>query len=253
MKRIIIALAALIVTVAAILVATVQADENETSTPPLIETPTAINETSTPPLIETPTDTAQRLTDIESRLAALEARVSALESGEPPPSPTPSPSPTPPAATATPVPPGQPDLIVDALHASARVLTAGQSFTLRATVRNKGDAESDSTTLRYYRSNDSTISSDDTEVGTDDIARIPAAVGSILRFNNEFIQLDAPSTPGVHRYGACVDAVANESDTTNNCSSSVTIRVRATPTPVPTSEQSRERRISTVAVKTIAD
>ena len=39
------------------------------------------------------------------------------------------------------------------------------------------------------------------------------------------MELSAPSTPGTYYYGACVDAVAEESDTTNNCSSSVTITV----------------------------
>ena len=33
------------------------------------------------------------------------------------------------------------------------------------------------------------------------------------------MDLTAPSSPGTYYYGACVDAVPNESDTTNNCSS----------------------------------
>ena len=43
----------------------------------------------------------------------------------------------------------------------------GASFTLSATVRNPGDGASSSTILRYYRSADSSISSSDTQVGTD--------------------------------------------------------------------------------------
>ena len=38
---------------------------------------------------------------------------------------------------------------------------------------------------------------------------------------SESVELTAPSTPGTYHYGACVDAVAGESDTANNCSSSV--------------------------------
>ena len=40
----------------------------------------------------------------------------------------------------------------------------------------------------------------------------------------------APSAAGTYYYGACVDAVTDESDTTNNCSSSVQVTVTA-PTP----------------------
>ena len=37
------------------------------------------------------------------------------------------------------------------------------------------------------------------------------------------MQLTAPSTAGTYYYGACVDAVADESNTTNNCSLSVQV------------------------------
>ena len=40
-------------------------------------------------------------------------------------------------------------------------------------------------------------------------------------------RLTAPSTAGTYYYGACVDAVTDESDTTNNCSSSVQVTVTA--------------------------
>ena len=41
------------------------------------------------------------------------------------------------------------------------------------------------------------------------------------------IRLTAPWTAGTYYYGACVDAVAGESDTTNNCSTSVQVEVSA--------------------------
>ena len=93
-------------------------------------------------------------------------------------------------------------------------------LTLSATVRNLGGGESAATTLRYYRSTDSTISSSDTEVGTDAVGALAAAGAS-----PELILLTAPSTAGTYYYGACVDAVPEESDTTNNCSSSVRVDV----------------------------
>ena len=44
------------------------------------------------------------------------------------------------------------------------------------------------------------------------------------------VPLTAPADPGTYYYGACVDAVADESDITNNCSASVPVTV---PDPVP--------------------
>ena len=117
------------------------------------------------------------------------------------------------------VPAPQPDLLVSASVDDSN-LNTGDSFTLSATVRNAGDEQSAATTLQYYRSTDSTISSSDTQVGTDAVGALAASGTSA-----ESISLTAPSTAGAYYYGACVVAVTDESDTTNNCSSSVTIAV----------------------------
>ena len=90
---------------------------------------------------------------------------------------------------------------------------AGDAFTVSATVRNDGDGDAAATTLRYYRSSDATITTADTEVGTDEVAGLAATASG-----SESVDLTAPSTPGTYYYGACVDAVEGESDTTNNCS-----------------------------------
>ena len=119
-----------------------------------------------------------------------------------------------------------PDLVVDTPTVSASSTIAGTTVTLRATVRNQGNARSGSTTLRYYRSTDATITTGDTEVGTDSVSRI-AASGS----GAESISVTAPSTPGTYYYGACVDSVSGELDTTNSCSSAVTVTVGAAPAP----------------------
>ena len=50
------------------------------------------------------------------------------------------------------------DLVVESTSVSDSTLTPGQSFTLRATVRNQGTGQSAATTLRYYRSSNRTIS-----------------------------------------------------------------------------------------------
>ena len=119
-----------------------------------------------------------------------------------------------------------PDLVVDAPTVSTSSPTAGASFTLRATVRNQGTATSGSTTLRYYRSTDATVSTSDTEVGTDPVSSLSAS-----RTSSESIFLSAPSNAGTYYYGACVESVSDESDTGNNCSSAVTVTVGAAPAP----------------------
>ena len=91
---------------------------------------------------------------------------------------------------------------------------------------NEGDGESAATTLRYYRSTDAMISTTDTQVGTDSVG-VLAADGT----SDESISLTAPSKAGTHYYGACVDAVTDESDTTDNCSAAVKVDVEDSTTP----------------------
>ena len=113
------------------------------------------------------------------------------------------------------------DLVVRSVSASDSTLTPGQSFTLRATVRNQGTAQSAATTLRYYRSSNRTISTRDTQVGTD-------AVGALgpSRSSAESIRLTAPSSAGTYFYGACAVSVGGER-AGNNCSAGVRVRVEA--------------------------
>ena len=115
---------------------------------------------------------------------------------------------------------GNPDLVVISPSVSDSGPTAGTNFTLSATVRNDGDGASEATTLRYYRSTDTTISTSDTEIGADAVAGIGVS-GS----TSESVEVTAQPAPGTYYYGACVDAVEEESDETNNCSSSVQIDV----------------------------
>ena len=117
-------------------------------------------------------------------------------------------------------PPPGPDLVVTAMLSDA-VVDPGETFSLETGVRNRGGAASAATTLRYYRSSDASISTSDAEVGTDAVGALAAGTdgaGSLT--------LNAPTTPGTYYYGACVDAVADESDTSNNCSSPATLDVR---------------------------
>ena len=114
---------------------------------------------------------------------------------------------------------GTPDLVVLGPDVRDSIET-GATFWLLVTVTNQGDGRSAATTVRYYRSTDSTITTADTLEGTDAVRALvrPQGYGAT-------IQLTAPSTAGTYYYGACVDAVAGELDTTNNCSVSVAANV----------------------------
>ena len=129
---------------------------------------------------------------------------------------------------------GNPDLAVASPIVSDGEPSAGGSFTLSVTVRNDGGVEAPATTLRFYRSADAVIGTGDEEVGANEVDGL-AAFGT----GSESIELSAPFSAGTHYYGACVDAVANEADTANNCSSAVRVSVSgggtgtttSTPTP----------------------
>ncbi len=120
-----------------------------------------------------------------------------------------------------------PDLIVESpviYYRTVGQYTVGQgeSFTMEVMVRNQGKERAASTTLRYYRSSDSTISSSDTQVGTSAVSSLNAALWS-----RESISLTAPTSAGTYYYGACVDSVSGEQETGNNCSRGKQVTVQA--------------------------
>ena len=67
---------------------------------------------------------------------------------------------------------GSPDLVVQSTSVSDNSPEPGALFTYHATVRNQGTGQSAATTLRYYRSTDFTISTTDTELGTDAVSAL---------------------------------------------------------------------------------
>ena len=118
---------------------------------------------------------------------------------------------------------GAPDLVVEGISVDESTLDAGESFTLNAVARNRGHGAAAATTVRYYRSDDTGVSTADTEVGTDNVGALAAGNDSALS-----IDLDAPTDPGTVYYGACVDAVSGESAEDNNCSVAVAVTIRGT-------------------------
>ena len=116
-------------------------------------------------------------------------------------------------------PPLGPDLVVEALRASNRGLRPGQAVTLSATVRNIGTSVAMATTLRYQHQRAGNAGW--AGVGRDSVSRLAKGAAT-----TESTRLRAPSSPGRHRYRACVERVPREADTNNNCSNVVVVTVQ---------------------------
>ena len=117
-------------------------------------------------------------------------------------------------------PPQSPDLSVVVL-VSPSSITEGESVTVAATVSNQGNGSAAGTTVRFYRSSDAKIDSNDRSVGSSQ------AVGSLAAGGTSTVSAtDTLALAGTYYYGACVDAVSNESNASNNCSSGVPVIVQ---------------------------
>ena len=118
-------------------------------------------------------------------------------------------------------PPAPSNLVVLSPAVAPDRLGPGETFTLRAVVRNRGAGSASSgTTLRYLLSADATIGGGDTQVGADAVALLGP-----FRSSAHSLSVTAPSGFGTHFYGACVDPVANESSSSDNCSGAVKVVV----------------------------
>ena len=114
----------------------------------------------------------------------------------------------------------RPDLVVEMAQDSF-VVGPQQSFILGAVVRNEGTLDVPSgTTVRFFLSADATIDSADSLVGTATAGPVPQSGRQAVSVN-----LTGHAEAGVYYYGACVDAVAEESRTENNCSGALIVVV----------------------------
>lgn len=113
-----------------------------------------------------------------------------------------------------------PDLVIIDPGVSNASLYPDQDYTIDATARNQGDGASDATTLRYYLSDDSEITVGDTPLDSDAIPGLAPGTESIQSLNTT-----ATANLGTWWVGACVDTVAGESITDNQCSTGVQIVV----------------------------
>ncbi len=113
-----------------------------------------------------------------------------------------------------------PDHAVTASTVDKAELAPEENFTYSATVKNQGTGRARRTTLRYYRSADSTVDSNDTPLGTDAVGTLNAGQTS-----EEDISLPAPTDPGTYWIGSCVDLIKGDTDPENNCDTAVQITV----------------------------
>jgi len=114
------------------------------------------------------------------------------------------------------------DLVIDNINVNNPTVDYGQSLFMGALVVNIHYQSSGSqTTLRWFRSSNSTISTSDVQIAASGINSLPfeGAQGS----SSDSIPMTVPGTWWV---GACVDPTANEGPTDNNCSSGVQVTVR---------------------------
>ncbi len=113
-----------------------------------------------------------------------------------------------------------PDLVVTNPSVSASIMFLGEAFTAFATAQNAGNAVSTSTTMTYFLSSNSTITTGDSPLGQDSI---PGLAGGATSAQN--LATTAPLTAGTYWVGACVAPVPGELSTSNNCSTGVQITV----------------------------
>ena len=112
------------------------------------------------------------------------------------------------------------DLVVELIRAGKTTVDPGAVFRVDVVIRNQGKAPSGDTTVGFYRSQDETVTTDDTQVNRSSL--MPVAVDGT---KNKWARLTAPKTAGVYYYGVCVGDVADESNTENNCSTAIKMTV----------------------------
>ncbi|MDX1554845.1 MAG: CARDB domain-containing protein [Xanthomonadales bacterium] len=114
------------------------------------------------------------------------------------------------------------DLAITDIDASPRAVTPGGDVTITATLENLGSIATESTTLRYFLSDNNTIDTNDDELGTDPVGTLDGGAGTV-----DNITVSAPNTEGIYWVGACIDEVPLELTTDNNCSSAVQLSVQS--------------------------
>ena len=113
-----------------------------------------------------------------------------------------------------------PDLTLESMRTDLSRVDAGGSINLSVRVRNLGDATAPSGQLHFYQSRDARIArTGDVSVGS---VSVPSLAPSASASRSRRLSV---SGEGVRYYGACMVAVAGESNVNNNCSAGVRVVV----------------------------
>ena len=126
------------------------------------------------------------------------------------------------------VPVGVPNLVIESVLISSPedetnkkegpiFANPGEAFNLHVAFKNIGTPTSDKTEVRYYRSLNATISETDTSLGSSEKSGARVTLPENGTVQRVLRNLRFPDTPGIYHYGVCVDKVARETDTQNNC------------------------------------
>ena len=119
-------------------------------------------------------------------------------------------------------------MIFDTPQISKTEVKAGETFQIKTRVWNRGRVASSETTLRYYLSSDETLSLEDTQVASDPVPSLSGRGAHASRRRMDISKtLTAPEISGTHYYIVCVDTVAGDTDTINNCSQAIAITVES--------------------------
>ena len=122
-----------------------------------------------------------------------------------------------------------PDLVFTGVSPTTVTVSPGDTVRATFTIRNSGSAASAATTVRGFVSDNSTISTSDDELsGTLSLRALDASEEFQVRFS---LSLSSSIGSGTFYVGLCVDPVAREADTTNNCSQSVRVRITSSGAP----------------------
>ena len=113
-----------------------------------------------------------------------------------------------------------PDLVFSMTRVDASTIKVFAGVRFHITLTNQGTEMAAATMIRYYRSEDATISAEDTELRAVPIGQLGAG-----KSQTTWALLPGSTSVGTYYYGACVDGVDSEFDTTNNCSDGIEITV----------------------------
>ena len=113
-----------------------------------------------------------------------------------------------------------PDLVIATPRVDDSERLAGQPFGLTTQVTNDGDAFSPATTLRFFGSQEPDVTPTDELLGSSEVSELSSSgTDSIMT------AVQAPAAAGSFWIMACVDKVADEQTTDNNCSAAIRIDV----------------------------